>query len=47
MPESIHKKLSDVLGEFARTLATDFSIQKILDHLVERIVDLLPITAQA
>jgi diguanylate cyclase (GGDEF)-like protein len=39
------KKLSEVLREFARTLATDFPIQRILDHLVERIVDCLPITA--
>ena len=38
-------KLSDVLGEFARTMVTDFPIQGILDHLVERIVDLLPVTA--
>jgi diguanylate cyclase (GGDEF)-like protein len=38
-------KLSAVLSEFARTLATDFPIQGILDHLVERIVDVLPITA--
>jgi diguanylate cyclase (GGDEF)-like protein len=37
-------KLSAVLGEFARTLATDFPIQGILDHLVERIVAILPIT---
>jgi diguanylate cyclase (GGDEF)-like protein len=39
------EKLSDVLGEFARTMVTDFPIQAILDHLVERIVDVLPITA--
>lgn len=38
-------RLSDVLGEFARTLATDFPIQGILDHLVHRIVDILPIDA--
>ncbi|HZP29777.1 MAG TPA: sensor domain-containing diguanylate cyclase [Acidimicrobiia bacterium] len=37
--------LSEVLAEFARTLLTDFSIQRILDRLVERIVDILPITA--
>ncbi len=37
-------QLSDVLQEFARTLVTDFPIQGILDHLVERIVDVLPIT---
>jgi len=38
-------KLSAVLSEFARTLATDFPIQGILDHLVERIVEVLPITS--
>jgi diguanylate cyclase (GGDEF)-like protein len=36
--------LSSVLAEFARTLLTDFPIQSILDHLVERIVDVLPVT---
>ena len=39
------QQLSDVLSEFARTLVTDLPIQAILDHLVERIVDVLPITA--
>jgi signal transduction histidine kinase len=38
-------RLSEVLSEFARTLATDFPIQRILDHLVRRIVDVLPIDA--
>ena len=37
-------QLSNVLSEFARTLVTDFPIQAILDHLVVRIVDILPIT---
>jgi hypothetical protein len=37
--------LSVVLSEFARTLITDFPIQGILDHLVERIVEVLPIIA--
>jgi diguanylate cyclase (GGDEF)-like protein len=37
-------KLSAVLSDFARTLATDFPIQGILDHLVKRIVDVLPVT---
>jgi len=37
------RRLSDLLSEFARTLVTDFSIQSILDHLVVRIVELLPI----
>ena len=40
-----NEQLSDVLGEFARTMLTDFPIQGILDHLVERIVDIMPITA--
>jgi signal transduction histidine kinase len=38
-------RLSAVLSEFARTLVTDFPIQGILDHLVLRIVDILPIDA--
>ena len=37
------EKLSAVLSEFARTLVTDFPIQGILDHLVQRIVDVLPV----
>jgi diguanylate cyclase (GGDEF)-like protein len=37
--------LTDVLSEFARTMVTDFPIQGILDHLVERIVEVLPVTA--
>ncbi len=41
----IERRLSDVLREFARTLVTDFPIQAILDHLVVRIVDVLPISA--
>ena len=39
------QQLHAVLGEFARTMATDFPIQGILDHLVLRIVDILPISA--
>ena len=39
------EQLSDVLCEFARTMVTDFPIQAILDHLVVRIVDVLPISA--
>ncbi len=38
-------KLSAVLSEFARTLVTDFPIQAILEHLVERIVEVLPISS--
>jgi diguanylate cyclase (GGDEF)-like protein len=37
--------LSAVLTEFARTMATDFPIQAILDRLVERIVQILPVSA--
>ena len=37
-------KLSSVLTDFARTLATDYPIQGILDHLVQRIVAILPVT---
>jgi diguanylate cyclase (GGDEF)-like protein len=39
------QQLSDVLNEFARTMLTDFPIQAILDRLVVRIVDVLPITS--
>src|SRR5450432_1266223 len=39
------EELADVLSEFARTMVTDFPIQGILDHLVRRIVDILPISA--
>jgi len=39
------EQLADVLGEFARTMLTDFPIQGILDRLVTRIVDVLPISA--
>ena len=37
-------QLSEILSEFARTMVTDFPIQRILDHLVKRIVEVLPIT---
>ena len=40
-----HDDLATVLSEFARTLVTDFPIQGILDHLVSRIVDIMPIDA--
>src|ERR1700733_6126210 len=39
------EELADILGEFARTMVTDFPIQAILDHLVKRIVDIMPVTA--
>jgi diguanylate cyclase (GGDEF)-like protein len=38
-------ELAEVLTEFASTLLTDFPIQAILDHLVERIVDVLAVTS--
>lgn len=38
------QRLSTVLLEFARTLVTDFSIPEILDHLVDRVVQILPVT---
>ncbi len=37
--------LSETLSEFARTILTDFPIQAILEHLVTRIVEIMPITA--
>ncbi len=39
------QRLSVVLSEFARTMITDFPIQGILEGLVDRIVDVLPVTA--
>ena len=39
------REVSGVLSEFARTLVTDFPIQAILDHLVQRIVEIMPISA--
>jgi hypothetical protein len=36
------EELSDVLSEFARTMVTNFPIQGILDHLVKRIVEIMP-----
>jgi diguanylate cyclase (GGDEF)-like protein len=39
------QQLVDVLSEFARTMVTDFPIQGILDHLVKRIVEIMPVTA--
>ena len=39
------QQLADVLSEFAGTMLTDFPIQAILDHLVDRIVDILPISS--
>ncbi len=42
---TVKEELADVLSEFARTMLTDFPIQGILDQLVKRIVDVLPVTA--
>ncbi len=41
----LERRLSRVMSDFARTVATDFSIQAILDQLVVRIVEVLPITS--
>jgi diguanylate cyclase (GGDEF)-like protein len=41
----MERQLSEVLSEFARTLVTDFPIQGILDHLVGRILEVLPVSA--
>ena len=38
-------KLSVLLSEFARTLTTDFPISGILDYLVKRIVDVIPVSS--
>jgi diguanylate cyclase (GGDEF)-like protein len=38
------RRLARVLVEFAHTLGTDFPIQKILDHLALRILDIVPVT---
>ena len=39
------QQLSDVLSEFARTMVMNSPIQGILDFLVQRLVDVLPISA--
>lgn len=38
------QQLSEILSQFARTMLTDFPIQRILEELVGRIVELLDIT---
>jgi diguanylate cyclase (GGDEF)-like protein len=43
--EMLSEDLTEVLSEFARTMLSDFAIQDILDNLVKRIVDIMPITA--
>jgi diguanylate cyclase (GGDEF)-like protein len=37
------EKLAEVLSEFARTMLTDFPIQRIVDRLVARIVEVMPV----
>lgn len=37
------RRLTSVLVEFASTLLGDFTIQKILDHLVDRVVEVVPV----
>jgi diguanylate cyclase (GGDEF)-like protein len=37
-------ELAEVLSDFARTMVTDFPIQAILDQLVRRIVEIMPVT---
>lgn len=38
------RRLAGVLVDFARTLTADFSIEKILDRLVDGVTDILPVT---
>jgi diguanylate cyclase (GGDEF)-like protein len=38
------EKLADLLADFAHNLGRDFRIQEILDHLVQRVVDVLSVT---
>jgi diguanylate cyclase (GGDEF)-like protein len=44
MTNTSDRQLSEVLSDFARTMLTDFPIQGILDQLVRRIVEIMPIT---
>jgi diguanylate cyclase (GGDEF)-like protein len=44
MTNTSDRQLSEVLSDFARTMLTDFPIQGILDQLVGRIVEIMPIT---
>ncbi len=39
------QRMVGILSDLARTLVTDFPIQGILDHLVDRIVQVLPVSA--
>ncbi|PPK97937.1 diguanylate cyclase (GGDEF)-like protein [Kineococcus xinjiangensis] len=38
------QRLTAVLAEFARTLVTDYPVQAILEHLVRRVVEVLPVS---
>ncbi len=40
-----NEKLAEVLAEFAQNLNEGFRVQEILDHLVQKIVEMLPVTA--
>ncbi|SDO71914.1 diguanylate cyclase (GGDEF) domain-containing protein [Nakamurella panacisegetis] len=42
---TLDRKLAEFLRRFARTMATDFPIQAILDELVAQVVEMLPVTA--
>jgi diguanylate cyclase (GGDEF)-like protein len=39
------EKLASVLSEFASTLVTDFTLDRILDRLVRRTIEVLPVTS--
>jgi transcriptional regulator with GAF, ATPase, and Fis domain len=39
----LEQQLTNVLVSFARTLSTDFSLQAILDHLVARVREVIPV----
>lgn len=41
---NIDQELSAVLGDSASTLLTDFSIESILDRVVETIAEILPVS---
>ncbi|HSP27055.1 MAG TPA: diguanylate cyclase [Ilumatobacteraceae bacterium] len=43
--QEIERRYSDLLAEFAQTMWADLPVQAFLDHLVERIVEVLPIDA--
>jgi len=43
-PRMNERELLDILVRFATTLTAEFSIQDVLDHLINQVVDLLPVT---